>query len=139
MKTKLQEDLKSAMKEKNSVKTQTLRNILTEIMKVEKNNGTEITEEKLNVVLKKLYSQREESSRIFKESNRIDLFEKENAELLVLKDYLPKEIPFNEQKEFVDKILKENNINPNEIGKIMKFIPQNYNRKLISEYLKTLN
>lgn len=138
MKTKFNEELKSAIKEKNSVKTQTIRGILTEIMKVEKTNGSEITEEKLNVVLKKLYSQREESARIFKESNRLDLFEKENAELLVLKEYLPKEIPFDEQKEFLDNILKENNLNPTEIGKIMKLIPANYNKKLISEYLKTL-
>jgi uncharacterized protein YqeY len=137
MKTKFNEDLKSAIKEKNSIKTQTIRGILTEIMKVEKTNGSEITEEKLNVVLKKLYSQREESARIFKESNRLDLFEKENAELLVLKEYLPKEIPFHEQKEFVDNILKENNLNPTEIGKIMKFIPATYNKKFISEYLKT--
>jgi len=138
MKTKFNEDLKSAMKEKNTIKTQTIRGILTEIMKVEKTNGSEITEDKLNSLLKKLYSQREESAKIYKSSNRMDLFEKENAELLILKEYLPKEIPFDEQKTFVDNLLAEKGLKPSDMGSIMKLIPNNYNKKLISEYLKSL-
>jgi len=138
MKTKLNEDLKSAIKEKNSLKVNTIRNIISEITKVEKTNGKEIDSDRVSQIIKKLYVQRIDSAKIFKDSGRMDLYEKENSESVVLKNYLPEELSEEKQKEIVDKILAENNLKPNEIGKIMKLLPQILDKKMVSDYLKTL-
>ncbi|MEQ1875733.1 MAG: GatB/YqeY domain-containing protein [Bdellovibrionia bacterium] len=91
LKAKILDDIKSAMKERNQVKTDTLRflNSAVKYREIEV-RPAEIKDEDVVGVIKKLVKQRQESIEQFDKAGRKDLSDKERAELEVIQMYLPK-------------------------------------------------
>src|SRR5210317_2033955 len=83
-------DLKEAMKAKNKVTLEALRAIKTAILNEKTAAGAkEMTEADELKLLTKLRKQRVESATIFREQNRLDLAEPEEAQIEVIERYLP--------------------------------------------------
>ena len=93
LKTLLKSDLKTAMREKNSVAKNTLKAILSEFTNELVVNGKmpsdELDEESQIKVIKKLQKQRKDSIQQFIDGGRQDLADNEKAELEVIEKYLP--------------------------------------------------
>lgn len=91
--SELQENLKQAMLAKEELKVSVLRMLKAEIMKIQTDgSGTEITEDVIQTVIQKMIKQRKDSVEQFKSGGRMDLVEKENAEILILQAYLPEQM-----------------------------------------------
>jgi len=90
----INENIKTAMIAKDSVKLRGLRAIKAAILlaKTEKGHTEDLTEETEIKVLQKLAKQRKESAEIYKQQNREDLFQVEIEELEVIEGYLPKQL-----------------------------------------------
>jgi uncharacterized protein len=104
---KLNDDLKQSMRERNEIKTSTLRLLLSNIkyaelkkQDAEFNKHPEITDLKqitlsdadiLGVIAKEI-KQREESIEAYKQGHRQDLVDKESAEMAILKTYMPQQM-----------------------------------------------
>ena len=83
-------DLKEAMKAKDKVTLEALRAIKTAILNEKTAAGAkEMTEADELKLLTKLRKQRVESATIFREQNRLDLAEPEEAQIKVIERYLP--------------------------------------------------
>lgn len=83
-------DLKEAMKAKDKVTLEALRAIKTAILNEKTAAGAkEMTEADELKLLTKLRKQRMESATIFREQNRLDLAEPEEAQIEVIERYLP--------------------------------------------------
>ncbi len=83
-------DLKEAMKAKDKVTLEALRAIKTAILNEKTAAGAkEMTEADELKLLTKLRKQRVESATIFREQNRLDLAEPEEAQIEVIERYLP--------------------------------------------------
>lgn len=80
-----------AMKNKDNDRVNVLRLIKSELVKKEK-EGKEVTEQIESNVLMKMVSQREDSIAQFTQANRMDLVEKENKELSIIKEFAPKQV-----------------------------------------------
>lgn len=102
----LNQELKNAMKLKDSVRLEVIRSIKSEFSKRE-HNGEEMTEQHKMEILSKMVSQREDSIKQFKEANRHDLVEKETNELNILKEFAPKEISEDEIKTITEQVIAE--------------------------------
>lgn len=102
----LNQELKNAMKLKDSVRLEVIRSIKSEFSKRE-HNGEEMTEQHQMEILSKMVSQREDSIRQFKQANRNDLVEKETTELTILKEFAPKEISEEEVKIITEEVIAE--------------------------------
>ncbi|MBU1349364.1 GatB/YqeY domain-containing protein, partial [Patescibacteria group bacterium] len=91
LKDKINEDLKTAMKEKDAVKLQTIRSIRALILEFEK-SGTdkELTPEDEIKMLSQAAKKRQESIEQFRNAGRNELADKEEAELKIIQVYLPK-------------------------------------------------
>ena len=91
LETKVMEQLKAAMKEKNEVALRTLRSIKAALLeaKTAANAKEALDEGDEMKILQKMAKQRKDSMAIFKEQNRADLAEKEQEELDVLSHFLP--------------------------------------------------
>ena len=89
---KIQLDLVESLKQKEEVKTSTLRLVISEVNNAKIKKGKDLEDEEILEVIKKEAKKRQESIAAFKQGERADLAEKEEKELAFLKTYLPETI-----------------------------------------------
>lgn len=109
LETKINQDIKDAMRAKEREKLESLRAIKAAILmaKTEKGASEEISEDAELKILQKLVKQRKDSAQIYKEQNREDLAEKELAEASVIEKYLPEQMSDEELTEKVKAIVEQ--------------------------------
>ncbi|KAJ1305731.1 hypothetical protein OPQ81_010463 [Rhizoctonia solani] len=104
VRTQLRDELKQAMKAKDSFRLTTIRSVLAEITNADKaNKGTPITNDNILSLLQKSIARRSDSASQFRSASRGDLAEKEEAECQVLSSFLPAQL----SEEEVDRRLRE--------------------------------
>ncbi|WP_369584212.1 GatB/YqeY domain-containing protein [Kingella oralis] len=89
LKAKLTEDMKAAMKAKDSATLSTIRLVNAAIKQFEVDERTEADDAKVQAIISKMIKQRKDSAKIYADAGRADLADKENAEIVVLQGYLP--------------------------------------------------
>lgn len=105
----INQDIKTAMIAKDSVRLRGLRAIKSAILlaKTEKTHVDEISDEAEIKVLQKLVKQRKESAEIYKAQGRDDLYQIEIEEQQVIEAYLPKQLERAEIEEIIKGIIRE--------------------------------
>jgi uncharacterized protein len=97
LRDRLQEALKSSMKAREAARTSTLRLINAAIKDREIANRVDgadglVSEADIMGILGKLVKQRQESARAYEEGGRLELAEKELAEVTVIEEFLPRQL-----------------------------------------------
>ena len=121
---KLAADLKQAMLAKDVVRTSTLRMLKSavEYHKIEKKQET-VTDADVTSVIKRQIKQRQDSIEGFQKGGRVDLADKEKAELAILKSYLPEELSQAQLEEIVKAAIAELGASTKaDMGKVMKAV-----------------
>ena len=120
---KLNEDLITSMKSKNELETTTLRMIKSAVKNAEiaKRGKGDLTEDDIMGVLSTMVKQRKESAEQYEKANRKDLADKENTEISIIQEYLPKQLTPEELCEIIKATIQETGVvGMKEIGKLMK-------------------
>jgi len=115
-------DMKKAMLAKDEKSLRAIRAIKAAIIIVKTSEGAggELKEEDETRMLQKLVKQRKDSLAIYQQQNRIDLAQKEQEEIEVIEQYLPKQLSPAELKEQLSKIITETGASsPADMGKVM--------------------
>tara|TARA_X000000368_G_scaffold379379_1_gene334421 strand:+ start:981 stop:1418 length:438 start_codon:yes stop_codon:yes gene_type:complete len=117
-KNTIDNQIKEAMLSKSKERLTPLRAIKSAILLEEKNGVSDnINEVQL---LMKLIKQRKDSLTLYKEQNREDLASKEESEILIIEEFLPKQLSDNELSEEIEKIINESGAsNIKEMGRVM--------------------
>jgi uncharacterized protein YqeY len=106
--TLIMDEMKNAMREKNTIALEALRAIKSEILLAQTSSGaTEITEADEIKILQKLVKMRKDSAAIFTTQNRPDLAEPELAQIDVIEKFLPAQLSEEEVEAIVAKIIAE--------------------------------
>lgn len=106
--TKIMDEMKNAMREKNTIALEALRAIKSEILLAQTSGGaTELTEADEIKILQKLVKMRKDSASIFTTQNRPDLAEPELAQIAVIEKFLPAQLSEAEVEAIVAKIIAE--------------------------------
>ena len=100
---KIKNDIKDAMRAKETVKRDTLRNIQASIKQIEVDERRDVTDSDVEAILMKYMKQREDAKAQFADAGRNDLVEKEDAEMAIVKAYLPE--PMDDAE--LESVLKE--------------------------------
>ncbi|WP_456433676.1 GatB/YqeY domain-containing protein [Nitratifractor sp.] len=103
LKERIKNDIKEAMRAKDTARRDTLRNLSAAIKQVEVDERRELDDADVEKVLMKYLKQREDALAQFKEAGRDDLVAKEEAEIAVVRKYLPE--PMGDEE--LEKTLKE--------------------------------
>ena len=122
LKDKINLDIKSAMKEKDSIKLESLRDIKAAIILFETKDSSSSKLEKSDEIkiLQRLVKQRKESAQIFESQKRNDLAETEIIQSEFISKYLPKQMNIKEIEDIVLKIIEQTNSNGmKDMGKVM--------------------
>ena len=120
---RLDSEIIEAMKEKNTVKLNTLRGVKAAIKQANIDKKVEINDELLIDVVSKEIKTRNESIKEFEKGGRDDLVSKTKEEISYIETYLPEQLSDEELNEIIDKVFNE--VNPTgmaDMGKIMGMV-----------------
>ena len=121
IKERIQEDMKKAAKERNSLALSALRMALAAIKNKEIEVRGEIGEDVVLKLLATMVKQRKESIELFERGGRSDLAGQEAAEIAVLEAYLPRPLPDAEVESLVrESIAAAGAKSPSDLGRVMK-------------------
>ena len=116
------EGIKSAMKAKDKVRLETLRNIKKVILeaKTRPGAGDRIDDAECIKIIQKLAKQGKESAEIYKQQGREDLYEQESGQVAVLEEFLPKQLSDEELTVALKEIIASVGAStPQDMGKVM--------------------
>ncbi len=108
LKKKLQEEQIIALKSKDSQKLSVLRFILAQIKNKEIEKKSELNDEEIILIIKKIVKELKESIDAFKKAKREDLVKENEKQLEIISLYLPKELSNEELKKEIEKIISQN-------------------------------
>ena len=127
MKQKLQGDLKAAMKSRDERRTMTLRGVLAEITRVEKDVCREANENEIAQILKRERARRDEALEFARKANRADLISQNEIEAKILDSYIPAGLEPDEVKAAIERQIAAGAA---QIGPIMKALKEEFGARL---------
>ncbi len=123
LKEKLMEDLKSAMKEKNEIKKNTVTMIKAAVLQIEKDKQIQLDDTQILDIISKEAKKRKDALVEFEKSGRQDLVDQTNEELRVIKEYLPEELSLEELEAIIEDTIKEvGAVDMKDMGKVMQAV-----------------
>ncbi len=142
---KVSKDIIAAMKAKDKVRLEALRNIKKYFIEAKTAPGANDTLPDATAlkILAKLAKQGRDTAALYKEQNRPDLAEEESAQAAVIEEYLPKALTADELEAELKAIIAETGAaSPKDMGKVMgaasKKLAGRADGKAISEVVKRL-
>lgn len=122
---KVSEDIKEAMKARDKVRLETLRNIKKVFLEAKTAPGANDTLEDADAfkILQKLAKQGRESARTYTDNGRQDLADAELAQAAVIEEYLPKQLSEDEMEAEVRKVIADTGAQSmKDMGKVMGIV-----------------
>lgn len=116
----IDEDLKTALKEKNEAASSALRNLKAAMKNSEIEKQGALGEDDVLSVIAKKVKQHKDSIESFKTGQRSDLVAREEAQMLVLQKYLPKQLDETELAAIVKDTITGLKATAADFGKVMK-------------------
>ncbi len=107
LKEKIKDDLKASMKSGNAERRSVLRLLSADIRNKEIDLRKELNDDDVAAVVKNNSKKRIDSIELYKKGNRNDLVKKEENELNILKEYMPKQMDKEEIRRIVMETIKE--------------------------------
>jgi len=139
----LSEEIKNAMREKDSLKLESLRAIKSALILAQTASGAGagLNEEASIKLLQRLVKQRKESALIYKEQGRNDLAEPEEAQAKIIASFLPEQLSEEEVIKIVSEVISQTGaVGIKDMGKVMgvtsKKLAGKAEGKLIADIVK---
>ena len=141
LKATLTSAMKEAMKAKDKVRLGTVRMILSAIKNKEIDAGGELDDAAVISVMSTLAKQRREAAEAFRNGDRLELAEQEEAELVVLQSFLPEQLSETKVRALVDAVVVDlGAASMKDMGRVMKVLTEKTlgqaDGKLVSSLVK---
>jgi uncharacterized protein YqeY len=121
----IREDMKASMKGGHKARLGVIRLILAAIKQVEVDERIQLDNNRVILVLDKMLKQRRESIKQFTDANRLDLATIEEAEILVIQDFLPQPLSEQEIDDMVSNaVLISKAESVKDMGKVMSLLKE---------------
>lgn len=125
MLNRLNSDLKDAMRQKDELRLEVIRMIKTDVKNKEIELLHPLSDDEIIVVIQKAIKGREQANDMFRQGNRLDLVEKGEKEIEVLKQYLPQALTDEELTQVIDEVIAELNATTiKEMGAVIKTVKE---------------
>ncbi len=128
--------LKEAMREKDATRLSTLRLINAAVKDQDiaaraKGQNDGVGDPEVLAILGRMVKQRQESARAYEEGGRLELAEKERAEISVIEDYLPRQLSEKEVETAIDEAIAETGAEGlRDMGKVMGVLKSKYTGRM---------
>lgn len=140
----LRQDLKESMKNKETIRKNTLQIVIGNYQLAEKEKKSELTSEEGLAIIQKELKQTEEVLKDFKSAGRQDLINENEKIIEILKSYLPKQFNEEEIRSIVSEKIQELSLDTSNKGLLMKHLMPLFKNKangklvnqIIGEFVK---
>ncbi|MBP6117418.1 MAG: GatB/YqeY domain-containing protein [Neisseriaceae bacterium] len=123
LKAQINEDMKSAMRAKDTLKLSTVRLLLAAIKQQEVDTREDVSDDSVLSIVTKMVKQRKDSAKIYQDANRQDLADKELAEITILEAYLPEALSNDAIAALISAAIAESQAEGmKDMGKVMAII-----------------
>jgi len=120
---KIAQDLKEAMKAKDDFRLSCLRMAKTALKNEQVSRGHELSDEEAQAVLMTMVRKGQDAAKEFRTGNRENLALKEEKEVEILYEYLPKQLGPDEVERILKEVIAEVSAQgPKDLGKVMKAV-----------------
>lgn len=144
LETIINEQMKAAMKSGDKLRLETIRSIRAVIIEFSKSGiRKEMTPDEEINILNSLAKKRKDAIEMYANAGRNDLKEKEEAELKIIMEFLPKQLSEDEIRDLIHQIISESDFNkPSDLGKLIglsvKTLKGKADNKVIQQIAKEL-
>ena len=141
MKDELLQDLKEAMKNKDTLRKDTITMLRAAILQVEKDSQKTLTDDEICAIVAKEVKKRKDSVKEYEDAGRQDIADSLKQEVEILSKYLPEQLSQEEIVKLVEDAVKESGAaSPRDMGKVMSILrPKTAGKadgKLVSDIVK---
>ena len=123
MKSKIQDDIKTAMRSRDKETLIVLRGLMAAIKQIEIDTRKDLDEKQIISVLQKEIKKRKDAIEFAQKAGRQELIEQDEKEIVVLQNYLGEQLSDDKLKEVIIELVKDGAGN---IGQIMQSLKGNY-------------
>ncbi len=140
--SKIEEDLRAALKAKQELKLSTLRLLKSDIQyEMTKTGVKSFADDEITAIIKKAVKKRKESQEQFSKAGRMEQAKRESDEIDVLKNYLSAEVSEEDISKAIDETIKEMKPGPGDTGKVMgkvmnRFKGQNIDGSVVKQLVQ---
>ena len=143
LKETLLQDLKAAMKDKDTIRKNTIQLVRAGVLQIEKDNHVELDDDGVLDVIAKELKKRRDSLPEFEKSGRTDLIDHLNKEIEGLSGYLPEQLTEDEIQKIVEETIAETVASTmKDMGKVMGAVSSKVkgraDNRVVSGYVKKL-
>ncbi|WP_331619429.1 GatB/YqeY domain-containing protein, partial [Vallitalea guaymasensis] len=143
LKVQLLQDMKSAMKEKDTLRKNTIQLVRSAILQEEKDNHIELSDDDIIKIISSQVKKRKSSLPEYEKSGRTDLVDDLKVEINILMSYLPEQLSDEELTSIVEKTIEEVGASSmKDMGKVMSaIIPKvqgKADNKKVSEIIRNI-
>ena len=143
LKVQLLQDMKSAMKEKDTLRKNTIQLVRSAILQEEKDNHVELFDDDVIKIISSQVKKRKSSLAEYEKSGRTDLVDDLKVEINILMSYLPEQLSDEELTSIVEKTIEEVGASSmKDMGKVMSaIIPKvqgKADNKKVSEIIRNI-
>lgn len=123
LKANIQEDMKTAMRSKQTKRLSTIRLLLAAIKQVEVDDRKTLSNDEILTIITKMIKQRKDSVDIYTKANRQDMADAEAAEIEILNEYLPEALSDEEIQQYIADAVQEVSAQSiKDMGKVMNIL-----------------
>ena len=127
----IKQDMYSAMKSGNKIRTNILRTLLSSLKEKEIEKKDSLNEEEYFSVINRFVNQLKEAAETYQKAGRLELAEKEMLELNIIKEYLPEIFSEQQTLKLVKEVIAQTSANNlSDMGKVMSAVMQQSNGKV---------
>ncbi len=139
LKERIEAKLRESMRARDADATGAVRLVLAAIKNREIDKGDALTDEECVKILATLAKQRQESIDLYRQGGRDDLVRKEEAELVILREFLPQPLGKDELESLVDAAIAEAGATgPRDMGAVMKLLSPKISGRADGKVVSTL-
>jgi uncharacterized protein YqeY len=123
LKAQISEDMKTAMRAKDSARLGTIRLLLSAMKQREVDERIELSDADVIAVIEKMLKQRRDSIAAYDSANRADLADIEKAEVLVLQSYMPAQLSDEAINQIINQVIADTGaLGAKDMGKVVGLV-----------------
>ena len=139
LKEKLLSDMKESMKDKDSIRLQTVRCVISAVKSQEIDTRKDLEEEEILTIVSREVKKRKEAAVLYEQGNRPELKDKEIQEMKILQTYLPEQVSKEDLRRRIQEVIAETGAEGmKDFGKIMKILVPEFKGKADNAQIKEL-
>lgn len=132
-------DMKGAMKAKDAIRLNTIRRLNSEIKNREIDLKIELEDVAIIAIISSLIKRGNEAIDLFNKGDRLDLSEKEQKEVEILKKYLPEQVSEEDLRKRIQEVIDELGAkSPGDLGRVMKILVPEFKGRADNKLVKNL-